>query len=325
MTRIGAPARPASVPLPAAEPELRDKAPAGSSEGAARFEGQGRLSPADLPAAGNPGAALHARLSAATVESGPERPLRPGVAELYERYGVAEPMGRPRERVLTWAAFVQDFISAAEPGRLAEVMVEKDLRRQVFLLEGILKLYRKEYPELRPVFDEAKKLEDLLGDFKAPRDQLAALEGSAAPPEVWTALQAQAEEAKAALEGYVAERWTPDDNGRIPAVATLLETLGGIDWADDAADRKFLAKKLGKELKEILETPYDMDQLQGELGMHELRRDLRWFPISVESLDGLVQLDETRNPVKAYEPLLETDLARSKFVRLPDASLEDCR
>jgi len=75
-----------------------------------------------------------------------------------------------------------------------------------------------------------------------------------------------------------------------------------------------------RRLEKIATTPFDMHNLQG--GLHELRRNLRWFPIYTESLNGLVQLDPTKNPVKAYEPLLNVTLATSKYVDLPDDSRE---
>jgi hypothetical protein len=326
MTRIGSPLRPAAAPATA--PTSAPAKPSGAPKpgaAVAGFVGSGGLSPADLPAAGAPGAGLQARLSAVLEARGAHRAagdMRPGVAELYEAYGVEQRFGRPRERVLSWAAFIHDFISAQDKGGISKAMVDKDLRRQVFLLEGILKLYRKEYPELRPVFDEAKKLEDMLGHYKEPRDQLEAMAGTRAPPEALAVLEKKAVDTERQLEAYVAERWTPDAKGRIPAIATLVKTLEGADWASERDDRAFLVRALRTELKGILETPYDMGELQGDVGMHELRRDLRWFPIYIESLDGLVQLDDTRNPLQAYEPLLETDLARSKFLRLPDASLD---
>ena len=85
-------------------------------------------------------------------------------------------------------------------------------------------------------------------------------------------------------------------------------------------------------LDDIDDTDYDMFDLQGQDGLHDFRRDLRWLPIFAEALDGLFVLDKGHNPVKEYEKLLisdpadpdfVSDLSTSKYVRLPDAELED--
>ncbi len=81
-----------------------------------------------------------------------------------------------------------------------------------------------------------------------------------------------------------------------------------------------MKSELSRRLEKIESTPYDMNELED--GIHELRRHLRWFPIYAESLNGLFQLDDTHNPVKAYEPLLQEGIATSKYVNLPAGDRE---
>jgi len=62
------------------------------------------------------------------------------------------------------------------------------------------------------------------------------------------------------------------------------------------ADRAFLQTEIARRLAKIAATPYDIDALQE--GLHELRKDVRWFAIFCASVDGLVQLDPTRRPIE---------------------------
>ncbi len=322
MPRIDRPASPrVSRARSAAEQPARVTTTPPRSDAAATFLGAGTLSVNDVAVPGPAADAIASRLAALGARA---ETLRPGVAALYERYDVGERMGRPRERVLTWAAFVDERLRGADtPAALARRLIDDDVRRQLFLLEGILKLYKKDHDELRPHRDAVKALEDAIGAVTGAQAQFEALAGLAAvPDDVKAHLRARLEDAEEALVAVVAQGWFPDRDGKVPAMAGLVGTLEGLYFGSDKQDRSFLADELRDELKEIRDTAYDMADLQGEVGMHELRRDLRWFPIYVESLDGLVQLSEAQNPLPSYEGLLDDELARSKFVKLPPADLD---
>lgn len=313
------PARPTTEPRadPAAATPSTDDA-------AARFGGHGTLSASDVPLPGASAAVVASHLAARGIARERSPSVRPGVFELYARYDVREPMGRPRERVLTWTAILDERLRGVDtPSALVERILEKDLRRQLFLLEGILKLYRKDHDALTPHRDEVKALEDAIGDVTGLRAQIAALkDASGVPPEAKAWLAEQLGDAEEALVVLVRERWFPDADGKVPAVKDLVGTLDKLYFGTARDDMSFLADELRDELKEIRDTRYDMADLQGDVGMHELRRDLRWFPIYVEALDGLVQLSAEQNPVERYRKLLDDDLSRSRFVKLPPPDLD---
>jgi hypothetical protein len=63
--------------------------------------------------------------------------------------------------------------------------------------------------------------------------------------------------------------------------------------------------------------------LQGNHGLHELRRQLRWLPIFAVSLDGLVITSDEHNPVKEYRALASSAVAESPYARLPEPIRED--
>jgi hypothetical protein len=246
----------------------------------------------------------------------------PDVEALLRRHRVDGPVDRPFERVLVHAAKI-DTILRSEPDadKLVDLVMSKDLRRQVFLLEGIAKLYTDIHgKKAERVYEGAKRLEDQIGRLSMTRSNLATAEQVGADPAAVAVLKKDSDEARAALKSLLVDEWMPDARGRIPALRDVVEDWGEAKWGSYDKDLDRVKDELSRRLGKLESTPFDMGDLEN--GIHELRRQLRWFPIYAESLNGLFQLDDSRNPVKAYEPLLRADIATSKYVQLPDASRE---
>lgn len=246
----------------------------------------------------------------------------PAVAVFLQRYDVDGKVPRPLERVLAHAAKLHDVLaSEPDPAKLVDVVMNGDLRRHVFLLEGIAKLYERNYQEAKGAMVDAKELEDSLGGLSASRSNLAYARHANPPPEVLAHLEAAEQQARASLETLLRDTWMPrKKDGQIPALRDLVKGLGDAKWDDYADDKKYVRGEMVRRLEKIATTDFDMHDLAG--GLHELRRQLRWFPIYTESMNGLLQLDDTKNPVPAYEPMLRVTLATSKYVDLPDDSRE---
>jgi hypothetical protein len=246
----------------------------------------------------------------------------PDVTALLARYGVEGPVDRPFERVLVHAAKIEGILrSETDPDKLVDVVMGKDLRRQVFLLEGISKMYTDIHgKKAERVYDETKRLEDQIGKYSMTKSNLAAAEKVGADPRAVTILRTDMEAARAALKGLLVEEWMPNAKGKIPAMRDIVEDWSEAKWGSYEKDLAKVKDELSRRLGKLEETPYDMNNLED--GIHELRRQLRWFPIYAESLNGLFQLDETKNPVPAYEPLLKHEIASSKYVQLPAADRE---
>jgi hypothetical protein len=281
---------------------------------------------------GNAGVSVGASLGGAGVnrfaladrldKKGQLRSNTPEVAALLSRHDVDEPVDRPFERVLVHAARI-DAILRSEPDVdvLVELVMSKDLRRQVFLMEGISKLYTELHGEpAERVYVGVKGLEDRLGHYSMTKSNLAAAEKVGAAPEAVALLKKDVEASRLSLKTLLADEWMPDAKGRIPAMRDIVEKWGEAKWGSADKDLKAVRAELSRRLEKIESTPYDMNELED--GIHELRRQLRWFPIYAESLNGVFQLDDTSNPVKAYEPLLKAPIATSKYVNLPPGDRE---
>jgi hypothetical protein len=246
----------------------------------------------------------------------------PEVAALLTAYKVEGPVDRPFERVLVTAAKIEGILRAEpDADKLVDLVMAKDLRRQVFLLEGVSKMYTDIHGKpAERVYVATKALEDVIGKFSMTKSNLAAAEKVKADPKVIALLQKDMDAARAGLTQVLVDNWMPDAKGRIPGMRDIVEDWGEAKWGGIEKDTAKVRGELSRRLEKLENTPYNMDEL--ETGVHELRRQLRWFPIYAESLQGLFQLDDKQNPIKAYEPLLQADIATSKYVQLPDASRE---
>lgn len=246
----------------------------------------------------------------------------PEVAALLKQYKVDGPVDRPFERVLITAAKIEGILkSETDPDKLVDAVMQKDLRRQVFLLEGSSKMYSDIHGKpAERVYISTKKLEDQLGHYSMTKSNLAAAEKVKADPKVIALLTKDMNDSRAALKQVLVDDWMPDAKGRLPGMRDIVEDWGEAKWGSYEKDMGKVKDELSRRLEKLETTPYNMKDLEN--GIHELRRQLRWFPIYAESLNGMFQLDDTKNPVAAYEPLLKADIATSKYVQLPDSARE---
>ena len=253
------------------------------------------------------------------------------VRALQELYGVTENLGRPRERIVHWLARIQDALISAADGAgpvksvadTANRYLQSNLRLDVFYLEGILKLYKKSHPEISAIFDDVKAFEDALGVASGARSALSAaqkLPELPAPALAW--LEVQVREADAALHAEIQKNWQVDQKGHVPVFSRLVQELTNGSWDMYGADKKNLVAELDRRLKKFQKADMDMGVLQGDTGVHELRRQLRWIPIYAVALDGLFRFDDARHPIDAYANLMDTDLVHSKYAQLPPSHRE---
>jgi hypothetical protein len=245
----------------------------------------------------------------------------PQVAVLLQTYGVDKKADRPLERVLVHVAKIHEILSSeSDPKKLVDKVMTGDLRRFVFLLEGIGKLYERNYDVAGDVYAKAKELEDLLGAVSMHRSNLAYARHVKVPSDVEEHLVKLEKKATRELEELLVDAWMPDKKGQIPALKDVVKDWSKEKWDDYVDDKKYVRDELVRRLTRVADTEFDMRDLQG--GIHELRRQLRWFPIYAESVNGLIQLDVEKNPVAAYKPMLDVKLATSKYVDLPNDARE---
>lgn len=253
-----------------------------------------------------------------------KEPPTEDVVRFMSHYDIAVRMGRPRERILTWLARLEGAFSASSDAEtLTEAIVAGDVRLTLFYLEGLLKLYVERYPQLSDVYERVKGLEDALGALGAASSLTQSVRGVAAPvPCVAWADQQQVTMRQRVVE-LLGKDWLPDADGRVPLFGELVKILASLEFEKYRRDQKTILNAIRRRLSKLEDADLDMFELQGNRGLHELRRQLRWIPIYCVALDGLVQTDPTSHPIKAYAEFLDSEVARSPYARLPEPLRED--
>ena len=230
---------------------------------------------------------------------------------------------RPFERFLVHAARLHDELSGPN-GKLmlTDPKVAEGVRKQLFMLEGLARFYEERGPskKMEKALDRIKELEDTIGAFGYASDMRSSakdLQGlPAGTPERLDRAVAKAQKDLAAV---LEDGWLPS-SGRSERLNDLVDTFAKIDFGSEKKDRAFVKEQLARTCDELAHADLDMNDLEG--GVHELRRQLRWLPITMIALDGLVSLDEkTDGPIAAFAKLKSEPVAQSPFARLPTSSV----
>ena len=240
----------------------------------------------------------------------------------YALYHLDPDVGRPRQRFLAWAAELHDALEqVADAEDPIEVLFGLDVRRLTFMLEGLLRTYRRRYGKpIKKRLQAVKALEDQLGAVDYAQAMLDAGREAQVPKKAVRYLEKSLRKSRKELLRMLEDGWVPDANGRVPGIAKLVRTLKHITWESREEDLATLRGALARRLEKVAAAEYDMRDL--EEGIHELRRQLRWLPICLTALDGVARLDDDLNPVAEYAPLLRDPLAQSLFAQLPASGAE---
>lgn len=229
---------------------------------------------------------------------------------------------RAAERILKWTKLVHDAVVAKDTREeTIDHLLAVDIRRQLFLLEGLLKLYKTPFDGvLAKSYERVRELEDVLGDYSFARKMAKSAEEKGLPKAAVEYLQEQAKKTRKQVKNVLKDSWSKDDRGQVEALDKVVRHVMKADWDGPEEDRAFLKERIASEFEEIEKTKFDMNQLED--GLHEFRRQLRWIPIYCEAVDGLVVLDPTATPIAAYAAALQSEMAQSKYVKLPLADRE---
>jgi len=185
-----------------------------------------------------------------------------------------------------------------------------DARGEMFAIEGLLRIYAGIYG--RPVavmLESIKAAEDAFGHAGEKVDYLAYARKVAAPPGALALLQASADEGRVHLRAFVPE---------IPAMLDgLSAALRDLPWQREEKDARRVLREVADALRACEALDYDPEELQS--GIHEMRRDLRWFLIDIRALDGLIVLDPPGGmprKLNCYSYLATHPMASNRFSRV---------
>jgi hypothetical protein len=245
------------------------------------------------------------------------------------RAGDEETTARLTRQIAPLVTFFPPDKSRVPIETLVNALIDgKAARTQLFRLESLLRLYRRAFPELEKYRREVKELEDGLGDYAFATDSLSfarekfTSENATHAPSarrkteqdrVLAALERKREKARRVLTTLVEKSSLGADLPRLRSV--VVSRFAGWSPSNDLAH---VRAELLSLLRDVRDGDFDFNRLED--GIHEFRRRLRWFPVLVDSLDGLILVhdDPPRAcPVPALNVLAGSDAARHRYSNPP--------
>ena len=211
------------------------------------------------------------------------------------------------------------FSADKTPDQILEDIPKQDARGNSFALEGLLRLYLKKYPELAPLLAKSKKLEDELGFYNDSRENLDFGKAVHVPEMIMQQLEKEhADARKRMIDVLEQEGWIRPKEQKTQPVAgrQFREALGRVKWMPPEEDAHYLLGRITHKVKSIQKSDYDMADVNG--GLHPLRRAVRWFLIYLQTVRGMVALEDG-GANKTHGDLLNSEIANGQYSRLATA------
>ena len=242
----------------------------------------------------------------------------------------ATPARRPLEQLARFEAALTSALEqhlAAPRTHAGHFLYKADGRTPLFYLEGLARCGKAVGPK-RGMWNawlpRFKEIEDRIGVY----DYWYDLEQRGTAWKLQKPLLGYFGERKAQALGameYALHRsgwWleqdgTPTASG--PILDALRESIGELHWPKPKAERKLIATFLRDEVAETIakldDGTINLDKV--ELGIHELRRQLRWVPIYGLAMRGKIVLDERSHdgPLSHY---VTPEMLAHPFNQLPE-------
>jgi len=218
--------------------------------------------------------------------------------------------------------------SQIPPGKLGDALIDGKARNQLFRLESLLRLYVRAHSDLEKYRRAVKELEDGLGAHTFAADSLSFARSIfkeenqtrtpdaarvAAQEQVLKRLETDRDVARGVFWQLAAKSTLSSDLPRLRALVVSRFA----NWST-SRELAYVKSELERMLANVREGRFDFNKL--EEGIHEFRRRLRWIPIVIDSLDGLILArDEPPGvcPIPALEKLAESSAAKHRYSNPP--------
>lgn len=220
---------------------------------------------------------------------------------------------RPAERFLDLIKPLEVALhSSRSPEKVAENLLSGGERVATFNLQSLGRLYKDRDPLFKSMRKDMKKLEDGIGEYKKYRDLLDAAEERRASRGQIAKLKRRKTEARAELAELLIEEEMAEK------ISDYREKIEDYDFPSYEKDKKANLNALQAQLNDVYRREWDLRYLEHGNGLHELRREVRWFVIQARSLGGMVTFK--RNPYKcamrSLSYLVDEPVAESKYASL---------
>lgn len=209
-------------------------------------------------------------------------------------------------------------------------VLSSDTRIVFFRLQSLSRIYEKSYdlPFFTEKKDFFKKFEDLIGKVDLYNGLVSISKKLKQPRLIKHFEDKKTEASKNLVDGLAAEGFIKDPNSKIDSLYQELAEFK--DWKDADKDLRLHIKRLAKETRKLLEDvktrTFTQDDI--ELGLHELRRKLRWPLIHIQTLNRLTAYNQSAklpSPVDEYFQsmlALNSKILKSGFLRMATPDIE---
>lgn len=202
----------------------------------------------------------------------------------------------------------------------AEKLVGDAARIPAFNLQALAKIYETNDADFRRIREHFKELEDQIGEYDKWHKALRRAERRNAAAAVRRNLEDKRAQASVNFQAYLREAdWVHRDPTR-QRLNRIIAFLDDYNWAGYRNDRAFVLDHMKDSLRTLERTEFDLTWLEHGNGLHELRREIRWFVIKARTLNGLLTFREPRTacPITAYTALVNSTASESRYASLPN-------
>ncbi len=253
------------------------------------------------------------------VEQALDRARAPDAAVAIKVYDPKGKVERPLERALVHVGRLHTALVGKPVEQLLDWKTSNDVRKPLFALQGLLRVYEGG-KKMEKALERVKAFEDALGgyDYALTMQKLGVEKNL--DPRARHVLDEHVVTAHEAAVQILADGWLPegaDGSQGAKRLDKLVEAFVDRDLGKEKKDAGNLRDLLAEKLEDAADKSRDLDMSELESGLHELRRAIRWIPISFMALDGLVVLDDRPGPIAAFEALKNDPIAQSPYSKLP--------
>jgi hypothetical protein len=193
-------------------------------------------------------------------------------------------------------------------------------RTSLFMLESLARIYRHLHNKktFGKLYDDFKLAEDMLGaiDYYDALHKECMTTKNFPKPLVLHFEKGRDTAAYVMNKMLKGEKWNSKKQKKVKKILGKLEKT---DWLPASEETPAIAGFICKEIQRI------RNDLQTgalafrdiELGVHELRRKLRWISIYTSSLNGLIQLEPQKKIPSSLRKYVTNEIVKSPFSQLP--------
>lgn len=236
----------------------------------------------------------------------------------------------PVDRFLAPVKEAKKKLSEVESPSSLSSLQRTNLRSDLFRWEALTRLYSDNSKEGEPferLRGQVKEFEDILGKWIDKRLRTEFAEKVKAPEPVIARFRKKAGEYDETFFDFLQKNgWSPE--AKEDRLTDTEKQLKESRWLGYSEDRSQLLHRMAEEAREIhralKKEEYDFGKL--ELGIHELRRDIRWFSIYAGALQGMLLLKDGECPYPEYAWLSQSKYAKGPFSQLdgPERAIQPC-